>query len=360
MQQRDTGIDVLRGFVILQMIANHVSPGGIIDELLHPFETVRATVGFVLFSGYVAGLVYHRRMLRGQVCEARRALLRRARKIYFIHLLLVAALVAGSWLLTGQKMAIIESYGYMKTAILTATLRWQHSRYMNILPMYVVFLAMAPALFHALQRGKARILLLASTLLYFAGWRWPAETSFVERHFSFDAFPLIQWQLIFCLGALAGFHREKFLHFLHDPAFRLHRRLGLIFLLGYFIVFDRPLALLGLDNFKIHLAPWLRQFPIGPIRLAASLLFNIYAYLLVKNYMLPRASPVLYAVLQRLTDMGQHSLMLFVLHLVPALSAHPPSQESGLSLIREAYLILVLFVLLWSIHQRWILRLVPN
>ena len=360
MQQRDEVIDILRGFVILQMIANHISPDGIFDQILHPFESIRATVGFVLFSGYVAGLVYHKRSNKGRELEAKKAFFRRAAKIYVIHIILVLGVVAGYWLVTGQQMAILENYGILKTLFLTLTLKWQHAKFMNILPMYIFFLAIAPALFPLIKNGKAKYLLMLSLALYFAGWIWPIETSFVDRRFSFDAFPFIQWQFIFFLGAAAGFHWQRFQRLLQEPAFKWPRRLGLIFLLVFFVLFDRPAALLGAAPLKAYLASWLDQFPLGPLLLFASILFNVYAYLLVKKYLLRHPSVLLQRSLAQIAFMGKNSLLLFVLHLIPAFLVQLPWVHHTSPIGHQIYFILVLGILTWSAHQKWVQRLLPS
>ena len=71
-EQRDRGLDSLRGLMLLGMAVNHIASRlQILTD--HPFGYTSTAEGFVFLSGLVAGLVYTRRRQRNGPAAAARA-----------------------------------------------------------------------------------------------------------------------------------------------------------------------------------------------------------------------------------------------------------------------------------------------
>ena len=79
--ERRHDLDALRGLMLVLMTFTHL-PTRFADPLGQPFGFVSAAEGFVMLSGFMAGLVYTRRARRDGVPVMREAFLKRALKIY--------------------------------------------------------------------------------------------------------------------------------------------------------------------------------------------------------------------------------------------------------------------------------------
>ena len=79
--QRLWQIDALRGLMLVLMAVTHL-PTRLASPLGQPFGYVSAAEGFVLLSGFMAGMVYTRKQQRDGASGLREAFLQRAWKIY--------------------------------------------------------------------------------------------------------------------------------------------------------------------------------------------------------------------------------------------------------------------------------------
>lgn len=208
--QREWRIDLFRGLALVMIFINHVP-----DSPLAPVTSVHygfsdAAEGFVLMAGIAAGLVFLRRLeTRGPAEVAARAW-RRAFDLYAAHLLTVllacaivayAARVEGDPRLLGW-INLGPVFDDTAAALLGVVLLGHQPGYLNILPMYVVFLLALPALLpvaaarpRLLLAGSAGLWLLANLL----GLNLPHYPS--EDGWFFNP---LAWQLMFCIGLVIG------------------------------------------------------------------------------------------------------------------------------------------------------------
>ncbi len=207
---RMDAIDFWRGVVLAIIFINHI-PGNILGSLTpRNFGFSDASEAFVFISGLSVALAYGRRFKGVGAVSASMPLLRRAFRLYFVHLALTAAallLFAAATALTGQD-SLLADHG-CATAFLEparglygiVTLSNQIS-YFNILPLYVVLLVIAPPLFLIGVRDRSWMLLV-SVVIYLMG-RW-LEPGF---HASGDDatwyFNPAAWQLMFAIGIFVG------------------------------------------------------------------------------------------------------------------------------------------------------------
>jgi hypothetical protein len=177
--------------------------------------------------------------------------------------------------------------------------------YFDILPMYMVVLAMVPAVMALARLGPALALAACIITLYLAqlalGWDLPAEW-WSERPWFFDPFA---WQLLFFAGFAFGSG------WLPAPK---HRR-WLLWLAVAFVVLLVPVSwrplwtgVAWLETANHALAPWVDKTHFGPLRLLHFLALAYVALWVVHRWPWLLASPVAHA----LAAVGQQALPVFL------------------------------------------------
>ncbi len=210
--------DALRGLMLVLMMATHL-PTRFAAPLGQPLGYVSAAEGFVLLSGFMAGMVYTRQARRQGVGGLRDALWSRALKVYvcqagLLVFLLTVVSVLGAVL--GQA-AINDLVAFHRerpmAALVCGLLLLYTPALLDILPMYVLFLLASPFVLRwGLQRGWAWVL-GASLLLWLA-------TQFGLSRALYDAvaaggvlpvpyeqtgsFEMLAWQWLWVLGLWLG------------------------------------------------------------------------------------------------------------------------------------------------------------
>jgi len=204
---RDTRVDALRGLALLMIFVDHV-PGNLLSLVtLRNFGFSDAAELFVLLSGFSSMVAYGGSFDRdGAVVGLRRVLLRCVRLYVFQALLLLVVLaLVGAWFryfgLEPSPSALYVRSG-LRGLQHSLTLQAQPSA-MNILPLYIVLLALFP-LIYGLVRISPIVALLASGVL----WAWvnldPSInlTNWLDgQGWFFDPFA---WQFLFVIGALGA------------------------------------------------------------------------------------------------------------------------------------------------------------
>jgi len=208
---RIAGVDFARGLVLVVMTIDHV-PGNLLEHLtLRNFSLSDSAEAFVFLSGLSIGLVYYRRTLLSGLAPVAQSCLRRAGRLYGVHLLMTAgalAIFAAAYWLGGFNPALIAPHG--RALVLQEPLRGglgvallsHQLGYFNILPLYVVLMALAPAILALARFSRTAALLTA--LGAYAGVKllgidlpnWPEPGGWF--------FNPLAWQLVFTLGLLAG------------------------------------------------------------------------------------------------------------------------------------------------------------
>lgn len=174
-RKRILSVDFWRGLALLTIFINHI-PGNVFERITHRnFGFSDATEVFVLLAGVAAALAYLPRFQAGQAAATTFRILQRAFQLYMAHIFVIivcAALIARAVSASGD-MRLFESIHLdvlindtIPGLIGMVSLGMQPG-YMNILPLYIVMLLMAPVLF-LLARKKISYALIASGALYLA------------------------------------------------------------------------------------------------------------------------------------------------------------------------------------------------
>ena len=205
---RDTRADLCRGLALWMIVINH-TPGNALGRLtLKNFAFSDATEAFVLLAGYAGAFAYAGAADRQGWAFAAAALVRRVCKLYVAHIFLLVVFTAQ----VGFSAATLDRAAYLDElaldpfaenpyrALLEALLLRFQPAFLDILPLYIVLLALLiPAL---AIRGRPWLLLALSVALW-AGARglgvnlprWQGGGWF---------FNPLGWQLLFVLGFLLG------------------------------------------------------------------------------------------------------------------------------------------------------------
>lgn len=355
---RDRAIDVLRGVFIVMMVSTHVSHESVIQEGLHLQRWFTGAEGFVMLSGLVLGMVHRRRVARLGDRAASILILRRAGSLYAIQVVLcvVVAVIA---LVTGRPSSVppLDALGGVPgMAISIALLRFQPN-FLDILPMYVVFLLAAPAVLWA-TRWNAAAVLAVSVALWAAAQGWPRLGQLSDPVFGDDAFRLPAWQLLFVVGLVVGSRN-------HDVPGGLRRdHAALIVASAVALV-----ALVGLAQLDrpsvgaIHVPPGLTSRPdLGPVRLAEFLAFVVVA-LATLGWLRDRGAfdrGPLAGPAGWLGALGRRSLASFQLLTVLVIALVVVGVKSWPGPAVELMTLVIMAILFVAARSRAAARLIPN
>jgi hypothetical protein len=211
MRERIDEIDFWRGAALATIFINHI-PGNVLGNLTpRNFGFSDSAEAFVFLSGLSVVIAYRRRFESRDLVRAVASVLKRALRLYQIHLILtvtalllfgVAAAVTGQEALLGEHGRGTPFSDPLRGIIGILMLTHQVG-YFNILPLYVALMILAPALFVVGLRAPWKMLGLSAAL--YAATRalgvnvpsWPDE--------GFWYFNPLAWQLLFAMGMFCGF-----------------------------------------------------------------------------------------------------------------------------------------------------------
>jgi hypothetical protein len=322
--ERRHDLDALRGLMLVLMTFTHL-PTRFADPLGQPFGFVSAAEGFVMLSGFMAGLVYTGRARRDGVPVMREAFLKRALKIYVCQaalLLFLFTTVAVIGVMAEQHAVRDLMSFYLlrpKAALVGSLMLIYNPPLLDILPLYIVFMLASPVLLlHGLRHGWGGIL-GASVALWLAAQFdlgraiYGAAVALTHLPIPFretGAFEIFAWQFLWVLGLWMGSSRaEPDAPTTEFPRWLLRLAIGvaLVCLIWRHAIGQTPWP--GHDAVNLAFDKW----HLGVLRLidffALLVLAMHYGPALVRR--LPR--------LRYLEVMGAASLPVFCAHLVLAL-----------------------------------------
>jgi hypothetical protein len=319
-------LDALRGLFLVWMTLTHL-PTHFSDLVNQPFGFVSSAEGFVFLSALLVARLYIHQAMQDEA-GLRVKLWRRSLKIYGYHLLMLtlAFTVAAGLAVTTHRTAIYNLLNFYIAhpfvAIVGSVLLIYCPPLLDILPMYVIFLAGSPLVLSAAVRwGWNRIIAcsLAIWLLAQFGLRELAHNAVVHiTHLPIPlqetgAFNLFAWQWIWIAGMWLGAKSAEG----RLPMSRVAGRVTAlcaavcVFFIGvrheWFHRLDR---LHGLGSLLTQqgLGMMLDKWSIGPLRMLNLVCFTIVLYWLRK--------PVLKIVaIEPFLTLGKASLEVFCAHV---------------------------------------------
>ena len=363
--RRWVALDFLRGVMLMMMMVDHAFFMGFAqwtaakEGLYGFFGYITAAEGFYFLSGLVCALVFYRGFLPGAVPPTAR-LWRRVRTIWFWHLVTVVVACLCVILYAADRDATLAANPYLSRffehplgVLSLAPIFLARPPFLDILPLYVHYLAAAPLLLHWFATGRAWLVWLVTGLLWgvgqFGAWNALFESlrkTWPDLPFDGGYFDPCSWLLPFVLGLTVGCHWQS---------------RGLTTIRAYGAVLF-PASVLACVFFWAHrhgLVADVPPFPeplidigqLGPIRVV-----NLLGAITVLGFLIawfPRAF-----VWGPIAFLGRHSLHVFVYQVVLLFAAIPvwvwtqdlPSGDPrGLALL--AATLLSLWIPAW-LHDR--------
>lgn len=311
--ERNYQLDFFRGLLLILITIGHfVAGNNIVRYFTYEFVGwVTAAEGFVFLSGLTAGLVYtYKKVQKGDeyitVAATKRAWL-----IYRNHALLVLFCFGVVSLLQYARSYWVSDYGnFLEQPALTLslglTLLYQPV-YLDILPMYAVFMLFVPLVIRWFQKGSITKVLVVSFLIYFIALvnkYFDATKGLIQSEtINSGFFNLLCWQFLFVLGLLMGFL------FYHGKTQQWQRKNYLFYsALGLSAAFFLAKNLkLGTESFDVEF--WTIKSHLGPLRL---LNFVVLAYVIV----FIASWKATWFKTRFLCYLGRHSLDVFSFHIV--------------------------------------------
>ena len=328
-RERDSRLDFCRGVALIVIFIDHIPDNPLSNLTLRNFSFCDAAEVFVLISGMASYMAYGSRLARLGFVECVKAIWRNCARIYLAHLLLIAVL-ASMTLWVASRFAGADYIDSLKLQWLAedpghaifATLRLRYlPRLMDILPLYILLLAIAPVLLVMVKRDY-RIALLISTAVYLLAWKfsWNLSADKYGREWYLNPFT---WQLLYTIGmTLAHLSRTA------PQKFSWERR-WLFAAVGFLIVaaiIAWPLDQLELTKF----APFSYIWPADKTYLSPLRIANVLALLYVFAFFVsPRAPWLKRKAAEMFISCGRHSLTIYGMGLVFSCICYVLIKESG-------------------------------
>ncbi|MBP0614784.1 OpgC family protein [Jiella mangrovi] len=206
---RENRIDLVRGLSLLVIFVDH-SNLSFSGALQHSRGFCDAAELFVMMAGMSAALAYHPASGAAGFRATASRTLRRSFKLYWIHLLMLAAVVAAVFLLPFiRDPALVREWSLDKLAaqpvryaVEAIFLRYLPAE-LDILPLYMLLIAAVPLFFAAIDVAP-RLALAASVALWLLAGIFHLNLVDFSQPKGLWYFNPFSWQLVFVCGLLAG------------------------------------------------------------------------------------------------------------------------------------------------------------
>jgi hypothetical protein len=205
---RDLRVDLFRGLALWMIFVNH-TPGNLLGHLtIRKVSLADATEVFVLLAGYAAGIAYGRLLEREGWLVAASRVAGRIGTLYVAHIFLFVVFTAQ----VGFSAAALDQAAYLDElaldpftqepyrALLEALLLRYQPAFLDVLPLYIVILALFAATLPLMRRPGW---MLAASLTVYAAARYfgVSPPSWTGDAWFFNPFA---WQVLFVVGIWLG------------------------------------------------------------------------------------------------------------------------------------------------------------
>jgi hypothetical protein len=310
-------LDALRGLMLVWITLTHL-PTILSTYVNQPFGFVSAAEGFIFLSALFTGSIFFRLAQRNGYGAMQQKLLKRTLRLYLYHacllgfVFLVAVPIAASGTRPGLHN-LLDFYfnAGAKQAVIDGALLLYRPPLLDILPMYVIFLALTPLALRISQKvgwkvtlgGGFALWVMAQFGLRQMSWQW------MNGHFGLQiplnemgSFDLWAWQFLWLVGIWMGVRWAKD----ELPLTQLARKLTIPALLVVLPLLAMRYAIVRgfeLGSYEGYFDKW----HLGLVRL---LDFSAVGVLLIRahSYLKPLS-------IRPLVLLGQSSLQVFCTHL---------------------------------------------
>src|SRR6516225_3466148 len=362
---RDFRLDLYRGFALWLIFLAHV-PGTIFNRITpwnYGFSDPAEV--FIFVSGYANAYVYGRVMEQRGFMVGGAQIVRRAFEAYVAQIFLFVIVIGEIFWLSHGSHAFDDATNIRilherpdESILAVMQLKFMPVN-MNVLPLYVVVLAVSPAVLWLLRKMPALALALAATAYAAANLFGLNFPSFPHGYWYFNP---LAWQFLFVLGAWCGLGAADWVWSLVRS--RLVLILAAIYAVSVFVVF------LAWNSLNLGaLVPEWGLYAFGKTNLGVLRLLHFLALAIVADWLIPRDWPPLtWRVLRPLILCGQHSLEVFCLGVTLAFAGQVAAVEApGSAIIRLlvalvgiAVMVGVSALLSWYNSTRVLFRIVAD
>jgi hypothetical protein len=315
--ERRPELDALRGLFLVWMTLTHL-PTRFSDLVNQPIGFVSSAEGFVFISALLVGRLSIREFVQDP-SNVRAKLWKRSLKIYGYHLLMLtfAFTVLAAFAVHTHKAALLNLLDFYLAhplaAIVGSVLLLYCPPLLDILPMYVTFLALTPLLLWAGVRYGWRKILVASGLLWLLaqlGLRdmvhnWIVHVTHLHIPLQeTGAFNLFAWQAVWAVGIWIGAKTATEAEpFRKVPGWLAATAAGLcLFFIGIRYGWLGPH--LNVKALDLQLDKW----QIGPLRVLNLIAFTVIIYW-ARKYLLRIVA------IEPFLTLGKASLRVFCAHI---------------------------------------------
>lgn len=208
---RDPRLDFFRGIALFIIYVAHIPANWYADYIPAHFGLSDAADQFVFCSGFAAAIAFGGTFRRAGFAMGTARIALRCWQLYLAHLMIffvvATVCVIGNRLFPApdyvDSLNLMYFFDHTKDALLGLLTLHYVPNYFDIMPMYMVILAMVPAMM-ALARISPRLAIAASVALYLVAWNtglgFPAEmpsSDVPDRKWFFNP---LAWQIIFFTG----------------------------------------------------------------------------------------------------------------------------------------------------------------
>ena len=304
--ERDNRIDTMRGLLLISMAINHYG-GWMADTIWEPFGYVSDAEGFIYMSGFVFALVYSRYIT--DLKKLAKKIFHRAFTVYHYHLYLIFGIPLISLLFPEYQEYWKNMIYYLYNVsvvkyIIGSFFIINQPTFMDILPMYTVFIFFCWPILLLLIHGKDYIAIALCVIFWGLGqfinpvWYLSA---YILPGSSPGIFNLFSWQIVFFMGAYFGFRKRfKMSVSLFEKKYVI-LPVVLFFAVMFIIRHTYYNTELMLKLTERNNLAWLRLLDMG------SVFFIIY--LVIKKI------PAKYGI-PLVNFLGKHSLQVFAFHIL--------------------------------------------
>lgn len=323
-QGRDLRLDLLRGFCVLAMIVNHISGASPLYLLTggDRFFT-SAAGGFILVSGFTAGMVYRKLVARDGLVASMTRGWQRAINLYLLTVGLTFFIVPVSEYFRLPWASGTDLTRALKFVVSVLTLHQTYTL-VNVMLLYTLLFMALPLALLLLAQGRARVVLLASWLLWLLYQIYPDAATFPWTIAGGYLFAFSAWQVLFCTTLVLGYQRDTLPRLSPRSLCWLHALAGLATaaFIGYYAFFNLPVGLLpaplqglraaGQPVYDASLEMFFVKARVGPGRiLAAAAVFGFIALSLTRWW-----QPLARWLKPLLLPLGQHALYAWTVHII--------------------------------------------
>ena len=323
---RDLRLDFFRGLSLFFIFIDHIPNNFLSWFTLRSIAFSDAAEVFIFISGYTAALVYGRSLHQHGALFATAQVWRRVWQLYVAHIFLFViftaevsyAMLAVNNPMYSEELRVGDFLQQPHIAIIEALLLQFQPAFLDILPLYIVLLAVFPLVLLALERGALWALLPSAAIYALTlhhGWGIPA---YPETVWFFNP---LAWQFLFVIGASAGHARVSGRW--PFPRGRWLYQLAVAVTASIVVINLSWLAHLLYDPFPALLAKPLYALTIDKTNLAPLRLVNFLALALATVYFVrPESAFLQWRLVRPIILCGQQSLYVFCLGIILAVLGH--------------------------------------